>query len=37
MFWGSIARGTKGPYIFFKKEWGNISLEVYNIYVLSQV
>jgi hypothetical protein len=37
MFWGTIIRGTKGPFVFFEKEWGNVNLEVYNTRVLSLV
>jgi hypothetical protein len=37
MFWGTIVRGTKGPCVFFEKEWGNINSEVYNTHVLSLV
>jgi len=37
MFWGTIVQGTKGPFIFFEKEWGNVNSEVYNTHVLSLV
>jgi hypothetical protein len=37
MFWGTIVRGTKGPFVFFEKEWGNVNSEVYNTRVLSLV
>lgn len=37
MFWGTIVRGTKGPYVFIEKEWGNVISEVYNTHVLSLV
>ena len=37
MFWGTLVRGIKGPCVFIEKEWGNISAEVYNTYVLSLV
>jgi transposase len=37
MFWGTLAQGTKGPCVFFEKEWGNVNSEVYNTHVLSLV
>jgi hypothetical protein len=37
MFWGTIVRGTKGPYVFIEKEWGNVNSQVYNTHVLSLV
>jgi transposase len=37
MFWGTIVKGTKGPYVFIEKEWGSVNSEVYNTYVLSLV
>jgi hypothetical protein len=37
MFWGTIAKGTKGPCVFFEKEWGSIDSEVYDTHVLSLV
>jgi hypothetical protein len=37
MFWGTIIRGTKGPCVFFEKEWGSVNSEVYNTHVLSRV
>jgi hypothetical protein len=37
MFWGTIIRGTKGPFVFIEKEWGNVNSEVYNTHVLSLV
>jgi hypothetical protein len=37
MFWGTIVRGTKGPYVFIEKEWGSVNSEVYNTHVLSLV
>jgi transposase len=36
MFWGTIVRGTKGPYVFFEKEWGTITSEVYNTQYCTQ-
>lgn len=37
MFWGTIVRGIKGPFIFIENEWGNVNSEVYNTCVLSLV
>ena len=37
MFWGTLIKGRKGPYVFFEKEWGNVNSEVYNTYALSLI
>jgi hypothetical protein len=37
MFWGTLIKGRKGPYVFFEKKLGNVNLEVYNTYALSLI
>jgi hypothetical protein len=37
MFWGSIIGGKKGPFCFWEKEWGNITLLGYCEHILPMV
>jgi hypothetical protein len=37
MFWGCFCGGTKGPGVFFEKDWGWIDGEVYRDYIVSVV
>jgi hypothetical protein len=37
MFWGSIIGGKKGPFCFWEKEWGNMTLSGYCEHILPLV
>ena len=34
MFWGCFAGRKKGPGIFWEKEWGTITAELYQAYIV---
>ena len=37
MFWGCFSGSTKGPCVFWEKEWGNITAESYREHILPHV
>ena len=34
MFWGCFHRYTKGPRIFWEKDWGTINKDSYQVYTV---